>query len=284
MHRVMVLLILCLVSAYWMKAEPAFGKDIVHVEISVIVKWDTEEPGTGDEKQVWSEGILNYSITGTMIRNDSASPTVSKQGQFFSPVLNYDTEAMFAVYTYKEQILDNAPGCPLLAEYRGNGRGDITGGASLSVNMFSSMAASFYQNLSASEKQFAAQMQQSMSVPDYYVFTSGGPGRVGKLEGEKRTSLWGNSRCEYEDAEKSVPGISVSLQIKLPSSGVMEGTRTWSAEANGETPFFKIGICDVGDVTGSKPLNPAEGGKRNVTYTVRWHIGERLDASDDSGP
>lgn len=81
---------------------------------------------------------------------------------------------------------------------------------------------------------------------------------------------------------KRIPGVTIGLQIVLPPSGTMEGERTWSAEAKKEPPSFKMGIYDVRKAAGNKSFTPPEGGKKNVTYAVRWHIGKKLVAPPDS--
>lgn len=267
-----------------MKADMVFGADTVHVNISATVKWNTKPPEAEAGKRSglirWSEGTLNYSISGAMIRDDANSPVVSKKGQFFRPALRYKAQSMFANYSYDERSMSNDKYCPLVHEYHGRGGGDITGSARLSINLLSSMTQSFLKNLSPAQKQFAAQIQQPMAFPDYYEFVAGGPGARGKLQGKVQTPKQGK-RCSYRSGEKSIPGFSIGLTMKLPQSGIMEGTRTWSAEAKTEPPSFKMGIYDVGKAAGNKPLTPPEGGKKNVTYTVRWHIGEQLVVPPD---
>ncbi len=282
--RSVTIAFLFLVFVSWMMADPVCGADTVHVNISATVKWNTKSPEAEEAKRSgsirWSEGTLNYSITGTMIRDDANSPAVSKKGLFFRPALRYKAQSMFANYSYDERSLSDDKYCPLVHEYQGRGGGDITESTKLSINLLSSMTQSFLNNLSPAQKQFATQMQQSMAVPDYYEFVAGGPGARGKLQGKAQSPKPGK-RCSYRSAEKSIPGFSIGLAMKLPQSGIMEGTRTWSAEAKTEPPSFKMGIYDVGGAVGNKPLKPPEGGKKNVTYTVRWHIGEQLVVPPD---
>ncbi len=282
--RSVAIAFLFLVFICSMTADPVCGADTVHVNISATVKWNTKPPEAEEGKRSglirWSEGALNYSVSGTMIRDDANSPVVSKKGQFFRPALRYKAQSMFAKYSYDERFMSNDKYCPLVHEYHGRGGGDITESTRLSINLFSSMTQSFLKNLSPAQKQFAAQMQQSMTVPDYYEFVAGGPGATGKLQGKVQTPKPGE-RCSYRSAEKSIPGFSIGLAMKLPQSGLMEGTRTWSAEAKTDPPPFKMGIYEVGKAAGKKPLTPPEGGKKNVTYTVRWHIGDQLVVPPD---
>lgn len=256
--RGVAIALLFLVFICWMKAGPVCGADTVHVNISARVKWNTRPPEAANcarahSNYSWSEGALDYYITGTMIRDDANSPTVSKKGQFFRPALRYKAQSMVTKYSYHERKMSCAN--PPIEDNRSGG-GDITQSTKLSINLLSSMAQPFLKNLTPAQKQFAAQMQQqSMTVPDYYEFAAGGPGM----------GLHG----------KRIPGVTIGLQIKLPPSGAMDGARTWSAEAKKEPPSFKMGIYDVRQASGNKSLTPPEGGKKNVTYTVRWYIGKQ---------
>jgi len=287
MLRITLMVFLFLVFDCWTIHGPVFGKDTVHVNISATVKWDTKPQGAADVNSSnlvrWSEGTLNCHITGIMVRDDSKSPVVSKKGQFFRPALRYVPQSMFVTYSYDEWLMQNDHACPIVHEYHGRGGGDVTRDSKLSINLFSSMAERFLQNLSPAQKQLAGQMQKSMMLPDYYEFVVGGFGAKRKLQGKVRVPKSGE-RCSYRSAEKSIPGFSLGLVMKLPPSGTMEGRRTWFAEAKTEPPSFKMGVCDVGEITRSKPLTPPEGGKKNVTYTVRWHLGEKLTVPPDVVP
>jgi len=249
--------------------------DTLYVSISGSVTWNTLSPEADHSALVrWSEGTYSFSVTGVMVRDEDATPTVSKKGQFFKPALRYAVQSMNCSYSFEERLMQNIEDCPLVHEYKAGGGGDVADSARLAINLFSSMAQPFMENLSESEKQFLAQMQQnSMAMPDYYEFAVGGPGSDEKAQGRVQTSKPGK-KCAYRDAEKDLPGFAVGLMIKLPASGVMEGSRTWSAEARKEPPTLKMNVCELGDITGDEPLTPSGGTHKNVTYTLNWSLGD----------
>ena len=251
---------------------PAEGGDSLYVSIMASVKWEETIPDVRRDS-----GHVSILISGTMNRNDAASPTVSKKGGFFRPVLNYTPQAMTITYIYSDSSQSIGPLRPgecedrVPTEHHGTIFGDGKLSASLSVNMLSSMAEPFLKNLTPSQKQFAAKFQQSDPMAaDWYQFAIAGPGRgiiPGSAQGPKPS-------CEMLDDEIRAPQFSLGLQMQLPPSGVMEGSRRWSAGTEGP-PSLKIGISDVNRKGFSKPLNPEEGGKKNVTYSVSWYLGER---------
>ncbi len=268
----LLLAIVCLSAA---PAPCTEQPDTLYVSISGSVTWNTLPPDADHSSLVrWSEGTYTFFVTGVMVRDEAAAPAVSKKGQFFKPVLRYKAESMSCNCSFEERLMQNIEDCPLVHEYKGAGGGDIADSARLSINLFSSMAQPFMEDLSETEKQFLAQMQQnSMAMPDYYEFAVGGPGSDEKAQGRVQTSKPGE-RCAYRDAEKDLPGFAAGLMIKLPSSGVMEGSRTWSAEARKEPPTIKMNVSELGDITGDEPLSPSGGTDKNVTYTLQWSLGD----------
>lgn len=49
----------------------------------------------------------------------------------------------------------------------------------------------------------------------------------------KGSRLKDSKKCIYEDVEKSFPGFSIGLQMRLPASGTMTGYRFWKSNYEG---------------------------------------------------
>ncbi len=267
---------------------PVFGgsPDRVHVNVRAQAKWEDNAEG-----QWKNEGTVWFHIVGTMVRDASKSRTVQRKGEFFTPMLTYTMETMNVTYGYDEKHVslrrDGADAkckSPVLNEFHGRGASRIPDGAAgLSVRMFSSMAAPTLKNLTPAQRQFLAQVQNSAAMPDHYQFYVGGPGSAQQLEGRKRT--FKNGVCTYVPARKKLSGFSIGLQMKLPRSGNMSGERTWTADSQGRLPpSLSIRISDMQQQGKTGPYKPAEGGRRNVTYTVSWHLGDKVEVSTGPQP
>lgn len=78
----------------------------------------------------------------------------------------------------------------------------------------------------------------------------------------------------YKPTKKSLSGLGGMVQMKIPKSGTMEGSRSWSADYQGTyPPSLNFFISDVASFLGKSPLSPPVGGKKNVNYSVSWKIG-----------
>ncbi|HDQ93482.1 MAG TPA: hypothetical protein ENN89_05095 [Synergistetes bacterium] len=137
------------------------------------------------------------------------------------------------------------------------------------------------ENLSEKEKQYAAQLQAQFqaqmknAMPDYYQLAiSGGTPSMGPQEITVKGSRLKDSKdCIYEDVEKSFPGFSIGLQMRLPASGTMTGYRFWKSNYEGGIPGFGISVSDMTEFKGEKPFDPPKGGNGDVSYTLIWFIG-----------
>ncbi len=252
---------------------PAANKPPQRLSVSVRVmsRWSVTEA-----EYFKYVGLITLQYNGTLISSAMGSPTVSKAGLAVSPILTYTPEVMTLSYNYYElktslrPIPDGFCQDPLIFEFQDGGVSPIGDSAGLRIQRSSAAAAPYLQNLSADKQQFLAAMQGSMAVPDYYEFYAGGPGRNKRIFGRKKT---GKEECEYSDAEKPLCGCQIGIQMKLPTSGMMQGTRTWAADDQGLCPpSLGIHVSDVGKNLNKTPLRPPAGGNRNVTYTVSWMI------------
>ncbi|MBC2711529.1 MAG: hypothetical protein HGJ94_11230 [Desulfosarcina sp.] len=230
---------------------------MLSVNLRVMVRWDVTVPEYYQYK-----GSITLQINGTMKRIE----------------LTYEPEVMTVSYNYDERKTNLAPipkeHCQdsLVYEYQGGGVSQIDDSAGLKIQRFSAMAAPYLKNLSADKQQFLAAMQGSMTIPDYYDFYVGGPGRKKTIPGRKRDQSKPKD-CTYLPIKKTMSGFTVGVQMKFPESGAMSGTRTWSADDQGLCPpSLGIHVSDIAPLLKKSPLKPPEGGNKNVTYTVSWMI------------
>lgn len=259
----------------------AAPKKLLSVNARIIVKWNHTV-----EEYHKTEGSLSLQINGIMKWDAAASPPVRKSKSTFMPVLTYKPQVMSVSYTYDETKTSLRPipkgaKCqdPMVYEYNGGGVSQIfpedvprkTQPAGLKIIRFNSMASPYLKNLSPDKKKILAGMKVSMMMPDYYEFYVGGPGRKKIIPGRKKDEK--EEACVYLPTKKPLPGFQMGLQVKLPQSGVMKGSRTWSADDQGmNPPPLGIAIYDIVSLRGNSPLKPPEGGNKNVTYTVSWDI------------
>ena len=261
---------------------------MLSVSVRVTARWHVTEP-----EYYEYQGVITLQFNGTLKSDAAGSPSVSKGNRVFQPVLTYQPEVMTLSYTYNEQkttlrpIPDGMCQDPLIFEYQDSGVSSISGGAGFKIQRFTAMAAPYLQNLSADKQQFFSAMQGSMAVPDYYEFFVGGPGRKKRLQGRKKDDT--KEACEYIPVDKNLCGCQVGIQMKLPVSGGMAGTRTWSADDQGLCPpSLGIHVSDIAPILKKTPFKPPEGGNKNVTYTVSWQIGRAVnfpgeeDSADES--
>ena len=242
------------------------------VDLRVVMRWKVIQ-----REYDRYEGMITLQVNGTLRLDVAASPVVRKSGSMFRPVLNYIPQAMTVVYTYDETgtslrpIPDGHCKDPLIFAYQDSGICPMNESAGLKIQQFNAMSAPYVQNLSADKQRFLASMQGAMRVPDYYEFYVGGPGRKKTIHG--RTKTPGTVDCEFNASEKSLRGFQVGIQMEIPESGFLRGTKTWSADDQGlRPPSLGIHVSDIAQIVKAKPLKPPEGGNENVTYTVSWEI------------
>jgi hypothetical protein len=243
------------------------------VSVRVTTRWNVTV-----QKHDRYEGNITLQINGRLKLDAAGSPAVQKQNRTFMPVLHYTPEAMTVAYTYEERDTNLAPipdghcADPLIFEYEDAGVSQTNESAGLKIQRSNAMTAPYLKNLSAGKQQFMAAMQGAMRIPDYYELYIGGPGRKKIVHG--RTGSPGAVDCEYHAAEKTMRGFQVGIQMEIPESGILRGTKTWSADDQGlRPPSLGIHVSDIAPIIKAKPLKPAEGGNKNVTYTVSWKIG-----------
>lgn len=235
--------------------------EILSVSLSGSVKWDIDE----EIKKAWNyKGSVTYQYTGNM-------KLIQKADRETRPVLIYRPEGMSLSYNFNETFTDYVDECPVQFEHSGGGGSQIDESAELKIIRIGAMAAPYIKNLSADKQQFLTSMQGSIAIPDYYEFYASGPSKGGKMQGRTRFT----GACDsYKPTQRSLAGIGGMVQMKIPKSGNMEGSRSWSADYQGTyPPSLNFFISDVASFLGKSPLSPPEGGKKNVTYNVSWKIG-----------
>jgi hypothetical protein len=257
--------------------------EILPVSLHVTVRWDVVER-EDSEGYTRYKGFVTYQFNGVMKLYAAGSPTIQKANRVLMPVLTYKPEVMTLTYTYNEKMESFYPKpkdhCqdPLTYEYQGGGVSQIDddNAAGLKIIRFGSTAEPYLKNLSADKQQFLADMQLSTATPDYYEFYVGGPGQKKTIPGRKRV---GSKDCLYQSSEINLPGLGGGVQMKIPESGAMQGTRTWSADDKGKCPpTLSITVSDITPLLEMPSLRPPEGGKKNVTYTVSWMVGETAES------
>lgn len=235
--------------------------EMLSVSLFGSVKWDIDE----EIKKAWNyKGSVTYQYTGNM-------KLIQKADRETRPVLIYRPEGMTLSYNFNETFTDYVDECPVQFEHSGGGGSQIDESAELKIIRIGAMAAPYMKNLSADKQQFLTSMQGSIAIPDYYEFYASGPSEGGKMQGRTRFT----GACDsYKPTKKSLSGLGGMVQMKIPKSGTMEGSRSWSADYQGTYPpsltFF---ISDVASFLGKSPLSPPVGGKKNVNYSVSWKIG-----------
>jgi len=256
--------------------------ETIPVSIAATAYWDEiVKSDDGEELKQYTGSFLMF-VNGTMTLDREGSPVVSRKGAMVMPTESYvpDRLSFWCVYNEENYTLDKDYKCRdnLLSRYHGSDGGTITDGPRLVIANFSSAAAPFMENLSEQEKQFAAQLQSQLGkqMPDWYQFAVGGgtPGALPREVKLKGITANGPPDCDFEDAEKSFPGFLLGMQMQLPGGGTMTGYRRWQADCDGcFPPSFGLSVSDMTEFGGEEPLDPPEGGKKNVTYTMSWYLG-----------
>lgn len=127
------------------------------------------------------------------------------------------------------------------------------------------------KNLSADKQRFLSAFKNNMAVPDYYELMMGPGGAKKRIHGRRKDT--GETECVYIPVDRGFPGCHVGIQVELPATGGLTGSRTWSADDQGLCPPpLGISILDIAATQNKKPLKPPEGGNRNVTYRVSWQL------------
>lgn len=272
------LLLLSIFQCSDIHRSAAEASEVMPVTIRASARWE-EIVRDGNGKALYRNyGFLTVSMSGTMALRDS--PIVARDGIMVMPTENYAPQNIAVSAVYEEGTEDMEPPeerkCPnpVILSYQGSCFASVTDGLGLMICNFSSAATPFMQNLSPKEQEFAAQIGSSMT-PDFYQFSLSGDSWTGTPREPKVTGIRLKSEdCDFEHVEKSFPGFSIGIQMKLPPSGSMSGYRIWSADTDGKhPPSFGIHVSDMADHGGEAPYHPAEGGRRNVTYSISWNFG-----------
>jgi len=256
--------------------------ETIPVSIAASAEWHEIVRNEDGEEVTEFSGSYRMFINGTMTLDRSGSPIVSRQGIMTMPTESYRPDSLSASWIYHEEERDLKPEgkCkdPLIKRYHGTHGARITDGPRLVIANFSSSAAPFLENLSEPERRFAAQLQSQLGkqMPDWYQFAVGGgtPGAALQKVKVKGVRAKGPPDCTFEDVEKNFPGFLLGMQMQLPPGGTMTGYRVWQADCDGcFPPSFGLSVSDMAEFGGEAPLDPPEGGKRNVTYTLSWYLG-----------
>lgn len=271
------LLLLSIFQCSDIHRSAAEASEVMPVTIRASARWEDITRDENGEALYKDYGFFTVSISGTMtLRN---SPVVTSGGQMVMPTENYAPENLTVSAIYEERTENMRPpedrecSNPVTLKYQGSYFANITEGPSLTICNFSSAAAPFMKDLSPKEKEFAAQINSNM-MPDFYQLAIGGGDLAGPPREPKVTGFHLTSDCDLEQVEKAFPGFSIGMQMKLPPSGSMSGYRIWDADTDGmNPPSFGIHVSDMADHGGEAPYHPAEGGRRNVTYSISWNFG-----------
>ena len=277
--------VFCFLTGLSHLTVPAYGShsDTIPVSIASYAQWNHIVKDSKGEDLYEESGFYRIMISGSMTLDRSGSPVVSQQGTMVMPVEKYLPDNLNATWVYEEiaKDLKSDNQCPITTVYKGSNSARITDGPGLLISSFSSAAAPFMGNLPEQEKQFAAQLQAQFqsqmknTMPDHFQLAlSGGTPSMGPQEiTVKGSRLKDSKKCIYEDVEKSFPGFSIGLQMRLPASGTMTGYRFWKSNYEGGIPGFGISVSDMTEFKGEKPFDPPQGGNGDVSYTLIWFIG-----------
>ena len=244
----------------------------ISVSIHALVRWTVTNP---DEDEY--TGTVNLHVNGNMKIVEAGSPTVPGAQGAFRPVLTYRPEngTVSFVYEDRKTTLKRIPSgkCqnPLIVEYHGSGMMPLSEESSFKVHRYSASAAPYLQNLSADKQRFLSAFKGSMALPDHYELMVGPGGDRKRIRGRKKDAE--KTECAYIPVDRSFPGCRIGIQVELPASGALAGSRAWSADDQGLCPpSLGISILDIAATQTQKPLKPPAGGNRNVTYKVSWQI------------
>ncbi|WP_459903594.1 hypothetical protein [Desulfosarcina cetonica] len=254
------------------------------VSIHAFVRWNVTNPN----EDAYT-GTINLHANGNMRIFEAGSPTVHGALGAIKPVLIYKPENGTVSFAYEEHRISLKPipsgKCqdPLMIEYQGGGVMPLSEESLFKVHRLSASASPYLQNLSADKQRFLSTFKSSTEVPDDYELMLGPGGNRKRIHGRKKDT--GETACAYIPVERDFPGCRIGIQVELPDSGILAGSRSWSADDQGLCPpSLGISILDIAATQNKKPLKPPAGGNKNVTYKVSWRIDRVAPGSPESGP
>ena len=270
--------------------SPEDEQGMLSVSLRATIRWDAVNTES-NEKYTEHSGYITLQLNGTMKPYAEGSPAIQKGDKVLVPVRSYKRNVMTGTYNYNELMESYKPRpkelCqdPMVHEYQGGGifMIDIDSAMGLKIVRFGSTAAPYLKNLSADKQQFLASMQLSTMTPDYYEFYVGGPGTKKTIPGRKTDRS--KKICSYESVEKTMEGFTFGIKMKLPESGIMSGSKTWSSDyQGGGIPPLGISVADITPLQEELSFRPTEGGNKKVTYTVSWIIQPAGASGDEFEP
>ncbi len=243
------------VSANSQKTMPA--------QVQLKINWDI------DDDYINRKGSFSMQVGGTLNLNPLSVQTAG--GKAITPVsLQYFSENLAGSYNYQETITENeSKNCSsaMISTHEGSGMISTSRGR-MRVQRIKHLASAYLDKLNPTQKQFLAQMPGQEFLVDFYDFGCVAPGRF-VVTGQSR-----GGDCKYENSEKKISLGTVSLGFKIPSSGMMKGSRNWQANPKTFESIFNIGLSDLPNEMGLpsyKPLNSSGG---DVSYSVTWAFGD----------
>ena len=261
------------------------GSDLperLSVSIHASVRWTVTDP-----EEYEYTGTINLRFNGNMKIFEKGSPTAGGALGTFKPVLTYKAENGTVSFNYEERriSLKRIPSrkCqdPLVVEYQGGGVMPLSVESLFKIHRYSSSASPYLQNLSADRQRFLSAFKGNTALPDYYELMMAPGGSKKRINGRKKDT--GETECVYIPVDRDFPGCRIGIQVELPASGILAGSRTWSADDQGLCPpSLGISILDIAATQNKKPLKPPAGGNRNVTYSLSWCLGKQEAAPDDT--
>lgn len=269
---------LVFLSLSW--APPARGDDQVPEKrpchVSASVEWNYEEGGK------ITEGSLDFMAIGTLKLSEHLRKPLSKmQGN-----INYVVEGIDLQYSYNEKVTEKDPAfCrenPVVEEWSASGSyrfgGGDPSGAGLYIRNVGTMSppASMVKEAGAGAEQFLAmlQAQAPQVVTNYYEFFGFGTPPAGVKKGIEINGRIRKSDCTYRDSSKKL-NPAVSIRIKIPEDGKLEGEETWSAKYWGGLSLFRIGVSNLPETMEVEPFKPAKvGAGGDITYRLKWSFEE----------
>ena len=258
------------------------AKKMLSVSLRATIRWNAINTESNKKYTEYS-GYITLQLNGTMKPYAEGSPAIQKGYKVLVPIRSYKRKVMTGTYNYNELMERYEPRpkehCqdPMVYEYQGSGVFMIDNDAAMGLKIvrFGSIAAPYLED----KQQALASMQMSTTTPDYYEFYVGGPGTKKFIPGRKTDRS--KEICSYLSVEKRLQGFTFLVQMKLPESGTMSGTKTWSADyQGGGIPPLGINVSNITPLLEESSLKPPEGGNKKVTYTVSWII-EPASASGD---
>lgn len=243
------------VSANSQKTMPA--------QVQLKINWDI------DDDYINRKGSFSMQVGGTLNLNPLSAQTAA--GKAITPVsLQYSSENLAGSYNYQETITENeSKSCSsaMLSTHEGSGMISTSRGR-MQVQRIKHLASAYLDKLNPIQKQFLAQMPGQELLVDFYDFGCIAPGRF-IVSGQSR-----GGDCKYKNSEKKISLGTISLGFKIPSSGMMKGSRNWQANPKTFESIFNVGLSDLPDEMELPSYKPSNSPGGDVSYSVTWAFGD----------